>query len=758
MTRDPRVEAAMAFQKLSAEAFGAQRQRENADLEFQVPEKQWPEEVRIQRQGSTVNGVPIPARPMLSIPKLDQPIQLTYNQWQRAHYGVGIHPVSPEADDETAEVIQGLYRSIEVDSRAYIGRGWGLDRAIKAGFGAYRVNTVPDESTDDPFDQKIVIQRILRQASVYWDPFAVEPDFCDQGRCLIVSFMSRAAAKADWPKAKLSGMSSEELLELQAQMPNFARFNAPTDAPKDQLKWYDGANDTVCIAEFFFTEYTSESVAAPDDAKKTRTIKKPVIKWVKINAVEVLEEGVWNGQYIPIIPCIGKELQPFDAERRWEGMIGPNKDSARLFNYQVTAAVEKGALQTKAPWVGAVGQFKTNNAQWQLANSRNLPYLEYDPVTVAGNIAPPPHRNLESVDLSAEIGLIQVANENLQAGTAIFDPSLGRTSGKERSGIAIQAVQQQGDMSQSHFLANMADISMTYEAKVVLDLIPKIYDRPGRVARIIGENDDRREVMLNQPFVEGPNKRPMPVPLPQMPGMMARMGSTIMGRPPQSQKPPKTLHYDLTKGRYGVVVSVGKSYQTRAQEGSDALGELIKAIPETAPGLLPIWLKFQDFPGHAEAAEVMKKLQPPQLQQGEDADEDPAALQQKLQAQGQMLEEVSKMAQEQAKQIEMETTKEQAETQRQEREQGVKVELAQIAAARDVELARIKADNAMLLLREKARLDLRLQDDQQAHEAALARAEAGQAERMADQAHKQAEDLAVQQAALEPEPEAGAEA
>lgn len=744
--RDPIVSDALEFQKLSSEAFGLQRQREDAALEFQVPEKQWPVEVRTQRQGQTVQGVPIPARPMLSIPSLAQPIQGVYNQWASAHYGVQIHPQSHDADDETAEIMQGLYRSIEVDSRAYIGRGWGFDRALKAGFGAYRVDVVYDEATDDPDDLKIVIKRILRQASVYWDPFAVEPDFCDQRRNLIVSFISRADFKREYPDASVATMNSDDLLDMQSQMPNWARLNSAGERESGQLKWYDAQNDTVCVAEYFYTEWVDEPMAA---GSKRPSRKKPVIKWAKINAVEVLDSRTWNGDYIPIIPVIGSELQPFDAERRWQGMIEPNADSARLLNYEVSNAVETDALRPKAPFIGYVGQFKTNQAQWQLANVRNLPYLEADPVMVGGQLAPLPKRNETSVDLSSSIALIQLARESIQTGTNVVDATALEAMAKRRvAKDTIGAMQDGNAMSQSHFLQNMADITMTYEAKVVCDLIPKIYDRPGRVAQVLGENNDRREVMLNTPFIVNPKtKRPMQVP----------QGVGI--QPLKAE--PKT--YDLTKGKYGQVISIGKSYKTRAMQGSDALGEIIKGIPETAMPLLPIWLRFQDFPGHEEAEQVMKKLQPPQLQAVEDGEEETieTVKAQRDQA-AQTVEQMSKVIEEQQKAIETDQIKVQGELKKAEIGAQVDVQKAQIDNQTKLEIARMNAQVELQIAAQKvhaenartladAETKAALQDDQQRHEhaeAALDRFhENQQLEQQTELAEQQAENAAVRQVA-----------
>src|SRR6185295_18012561 len=120
--------------------------------------------VRDSRKGATIAGVTLPERPMLSIPSLDQPIQLVLNQEKAAHLGVQIHPLSEDADDDTAEVLQGLYRRIEVDSRANLARSFAFQRGVKAGTGEYEVTTEYDDDSAETKDQRIVIKRILHQS------------------------------------------------------------------------------------------------------------------------------------------------------------------------------------------------------------------------------------------------------------------------------------------------------------------------------------------------------------------------------------------------------------------------------------------------------------------------------------------------------------------------------------------------------------------------------------------------------------------
>jgi hypothetical protein len=731
------VTDALEFQKFSAEVFAQQRQRELDDLACQVPEKLWPEDVAVQRRGQVIGGVKIPARPMISIPKLDQPIQLVYNQWARAHYGVRVHPLSLDADDDTAEVIQGLYRSIEVDSRAYIARGWAFDRAIKAGIGWYRVNTTWDDATDDPFDQKIVIERILRQSNVYADPYATEPDFSNAERGLIVSVLSwgayQRAFSKDARKARGSTYDGDPLEEMN-------------DSDLDQLAstnpfWISGSGKDrrVTIGEYFYTEwktrdrvrltdgghgYADETDQALIDGNgPVRPERVPTIHVCKITATEKLESTIWNGRYLPLIPVLGKELQPFDEERWWTGIIGPNKDSARLFNYEVSGAVEKDALATKSPWIGPVGTFKTNQAAWDQASTRNFSKLEYDLVVGPnGQLGPPPQRNLQSVDLSSSIALIQIANQNIQAGTALYDPSLGNTGSQSRSGRAVLAEQQQGDLSNSHFVESMANVSMTYEAKVILDLMAKIYDRPGRVAELIGQDDDRRLVKLNEPYQEDPQtKRPMSGPMPQGQRGQPQMGpmATGNGHPPQ----PKTLTYDLKKGRYGVVVDVGQSYQTRLQQGADAFGKFLEVAPQLMPLLGDLWFQFQDFPGHTEAADRLHKMLPPQVSGEDGQGPTPEQMQAQLQQASQMVQAMQQRIQELeqaevAKQVQV-----QGQLQKAQIDAQAKLSTAERQDATKVQLAQIKAQLDWMLAQFQAKTDFQLQNDEQRHEVAMRSAE-----------------------------------
>lgn len=696
------VQEAIDRFNLCVSAEEKQRNREIDALKFQVPELQWPDEVRTSRSASTMgsgqSAVNIAARPMLSIPKLDQPIQLVLNQEKAAHLGVQVHPLNEDANDETAEVLQGLYRAIEVDSRAGLARSWGFERLVKAGRGVYRILKEYDDTSDHPSDQKIVIKRIYEQGCVYADPAATEPDKSDAEYVLVVEDIPLKRYRRLFPDSTLGKYSDEEFTALGNEKPG----------------WISGEKESVAIrvCEYFYCQYEQEPVEWDgSDGKKTgRTKEKRIVHWCKVNAVEELDKNIWDGQYLPFV-WLTRELIPFDGDQRCVGIIEPNKDAQRLFNYAASASVEMAALETKASHAIDPRQIAGYEQWWYQKNTRNFPVLPYTRVVDGVDLGPPVPIQADMSKMQVNALLLSQAGDFIHAGTSTFEPSLGNTTPNVRTKGGTLALQQQSEQANSHWIQILADIGMTHEAKIVLDLIPHVYDRPGRVARILDTEDNSKQVMLNAPFrMQG--KRPVAVPPPGAPqppsppglapGRPVGMGQSPAAaavRPMGLQGPPQpppgeVKHYDLKKGRYGVTVSIGKAYKSRVEQGKDELGQLFAAEPQLFQILGDIYLKFADFPGHREAAERVKKMLPPQLQD-KDQQGDPAQeLERAKAAIAQMQQQLKELEPERVKaQVAIETTKAkaQADTQQAQLKSQADVEIARMNNATKIAVARITA-------------------------------------------------------------------
>lgn len=629
------LEQAIKDYRVAYEAVEKQLDREQRALRFQVPALQWSDDARRARLGDGI----VPPRPMLSVSLLEQPISLIVNQMRQADLGIQVHPVSPDAEDETAETIQGLLMYEDRRCNAEQARAWAFDRSVKAGRGWYRLATVYDNEGGEKGDQRVVVQRILHQEGVFPDPAACEPDYSDARFMFVVAWMTPSQFKAAYPGVEVPKQKDLALWSLvKQQAPEWVR------------------DDDLLVAEYWHREKVGEG------AEDYRTYCCKLCGW------QVLEEPQeFPAPWIPIIPALGRELQPFDEERRYMGIIEPAMDPQQLHNYACSTMVENMAAEPRAPFIGYAGQFEGFEDQWRQVNVRNFPYLEVNPVVDAatGQMLPLPQRvQVDSSKMQLSLMAIQEARNMTQTATAIFDASLGKIPDKERSGKAILALQQQSDAGTSVFIQNFADISMQHEARIRLALYPKIYDRPGRVARVLRGDDKKTEaVMLGAPFVVDPRtKRPMPAPPGQRQGVK---------------------NYDLTKGSYAVSVTVGKSFQTRLAEGSDRIGQLIQAEPALFPAIGDIYLRYQDWPGSQEIADRVAKLRDKQFPGIADKDDEgpsPEMLKGKLEQQGQMMQAMQQQMQAMGAALEGKQMELQA-----------KVQIAEMQ--RDTQLRKTAADN-----------------------------------------------------------------
>ena len=609
-----RVEKAVAQFKLSAETYSKQRQREESYLRFQVPELQWEDEIRDYRSSQFGNqGVPMPPDPTLSISMLDEPIQLELNRQRAASLEPKIHALSEDATDDTALVLQELNRHIDVDpdSRAANARSWGMDRSTKAGLGWYYIDKVVDPDGGHPFDQKLLVKRLLYQDGIFPDPTAQMADWSD-------GMFLHDIVDVPWDSYTLGKYAKSKLAEFSE-----SDFKAMGPADADWIvNVADKERRAIRISNYWRVEILTrryvllndgsvefddeipdgKSIATDDDVQRLqyeglreRDVEERHVYKSVMNGIEELEPEVeWDGKYIPYIPCIGIELQPFESERRWVGMIAGAMDAQRLVNYSASQAVKIAALEPQAPWQAEEGVLpEPLKSAYVQGNTRKFPVLTYAATNAAGMRSTAPSRvQIDTARLGPSMELLTMGKDFVQAATFTYGPSRGEQTPAHRSGTAIQALQGQTAQGNSHFLDNEANISLPLEMKIKLDLIPHVYDRPGRVLQVITGEGKTRQVMLNQPFTMQGNR---PVPFQPL--------------TPDAPLPDGVKHFNLNKGRYGVSVTIGKSNDSRVQEGSDAVGRIMEADPQLLPILGPAWAKFQDFPGAHAVQLALEKWQ-----------------------------------------------------------------------------------------------------------------------------------------------------
>ena len=732
--------------KLTAEAETKQRQREVEDLKFVDWDDQWPADVKAARGGmQAAGGVPgVPARPCLTINKLRQPIQQVVNQARSSRLMLQFSPKGNGASRETAELFEDIARAIQVDSRAHLARNWAFERATKCGRGFYRIVTQPTERasrdgqwTAEDFDTEIVYKRILNQSSVYFDPFTQEPDGSDAEWCFITEDVPLERYQRLFPDSDVAGLDDDQLTAVGDEHQGWIGVDV------------DGGR-TIRIAEYFYVEHDTQTVYAladgsfvvgekPKDAQVIgqREIDQRSVKWCKLNACEILESEGIDGSYIPVIPVIGDESN-INGERRWTGIVRPAMAAQQSYNYMRSAQVEGVGLAPKAPWVGYIETIEPFRAWWDQANTRNFPFL---PIAAArdmgGNVLPPPQRSAVEPAIQAITMAAHEASDDIHATTGIPPVAMGQLDPHERSGKAIQALQAQAEVGSSAYLDNLANMSMQYEGKVLRDLIPRVFDRPGRIVAAIGADEQRKLVMLNQLFKRDANGHPVPLP-------------------PQAQNDPDAEYYNLADGAYAVAVKVGKSYTTRLEQQGSMLGDIAQAAPGLLPAFADIWIEDMDLPGGMKIADRVRKVTGMGDDQKEQAD--PQQMQMQMQQMQQVMQAMQAELAEKTKALDADVVKSQADLAKADKDNAAKIEVARIQAQAGLAEAEIKAQMADMN-QQIAMLELMIGN---AHAASTQASEQAHQQQMArEQAENAAGQMSAQQAhdaemAERGQPEAGA--
>src|SRR5262249_19084595 len=84
------ITEAIEWLKFALRVYEKQIKRESEDLEFQVAEGAWPDDVKAMRGAQPAIGTlpALPSRPMISVATLDEPVALVSAEERKAHLGV----------------------------------------------------------------------------------------------------------------------------------------------------------------------------------------------------------------------------------------------------------------------------------------------------------------------------------------------------------------------------------------------------------------------------------------------------------------------------------------------------------------------------------------------------------------------------------------------------------------------------------------------------------------------------------------------
>ena len=619
------------------------------DLRFGKGE-QWPVDIANQRK--------LEARPCLTVNLQPAFIRQVVNEARQNRPQIKIRPVDNKADVQTAKVAEGLVRHIESISDADVAYDTAIDSAARTGMGFFEIDV--DYAYDDTFEKDILFRRIGNPFSVVFDGQSTAADSSDWRRCHVAELIAREDFEKLYPGAQTGGFDADDKVNpwCTGDEVRLSRYYQKIEVDRELVLMSNGA--VVDVEQLEDPEINAAFAAmgiTVVNQRKTKSCK--IIKRL-ITGREVLAETEWNGSIIPVVPVYGEEIN-VEGRRHFHSLIHDGKDAQRMFNYWRSTATELLALAPKAPWIGPKGAFKTDAGKWATVNTKTWGVLEYDGAT------PPARQPFDQVP----VGVLQEAvnaADDMKRIIGIHDASTGmygdEVSG-EASGKAIRYRKHQADTSVYHFTDNL-NRAIRCGGRVLLDLIPQVYSGP-RIVRILG--------------------------------LDGKPGAVALG--PQGSQPPNGFEavYDLTVGKYDLVVEAGPSYATRREEAVESITAFVTAFPQSAPILGDMIAKMSDWPEHEEVGKRLETLLPPAIKAEINGQPPPPPeVPPEVQIAQQKAQSDITIQQQKAQQ---DFTLEQQKAQNQQ-------EREIIQAKADIEVQHMKAESEMQIEREKAQLRFEL--------------------------------------------------
>jgi len=545
---------------------------------------QWPDSIRRTRD--------LQDKPALTLNVTRQHNLKIINDMRKSKESCKILGMGNGATQESAEVVKQLIRHIEYNSKAQRNaytpaRGF----QVKGGIGWWRI--VTDYESNETFDQEIYIKGVPDPLSVFMDPDCQEADCSDARYAFIFSFMPRELIEAlvpDYPwqlgaPRMPIGIAPGESFFIEKDHWIVCEYFRKVPLQDKLISFMTPMGERLTVRESKLPDGIGARLRE-DERTMVRNVVDQQIEWKLIVGDEIVDETIWPGKYIPLIRCIGEE-SVIEGILDRKGHTRALTDAQRMFNYNASASIEFGALQTKSPWLAAAAAIEGLEGMWNTANTENhsvLVFKHVDDDNPDGVIPTPQKIEPPNASPAFEQGM-DTAFKQMMMTSGQYANQQGQM-GNERTGTAIKERLQEGESATYHFTDNYED-ALVYTYQQIIDLIPKVYDTR-RIKHILADDGVEMEIELD-PAAQQPYAY-----------QMDRQNRIIR----------RVLN--PTMGTYEVAASIGPNVESKRQEAVEDLTQILTEAPALTAIIGDILLRNMDFDDAQEAAMRLRRMVPPQ--------------------------------------------------------------------------------------------------------------------------------------------------
>jgi hypothetical protein len=517
-------------------------------------------------------------RPYYTFNKLRKVVKQLSGDIRQNMPSLKVIPVQ-NAGYEESQIMNEMIRYIERTSNADDAYRVAAEQQLDGGYGFWLIDF--EDSTFEPNAKEIKIRRISNRFTVYLDQKSNTYTYEDARWGFITELVPEEEFKEKYPKAVLNGVESTvgdyEIDWYEEEHIRIAIYYYKVKKKVTVVKIFNPFNGELYNAELT-EEFTEKSIKRAGlilvDSEEKELDK---VMWCKASGSEILEDPQpFPCEYIPIVPTFGYE-QNNQGKRVYRAVTYDAEAAQEAYNYTTTKAIERTALSPLAPFIGTDQQFKGKEEMWTNANRRNYAALIYnfDP-----NAPGPPQRNFPPPISQALIQQAAISdndiNDIIGRGLASFG-----LANRERTGAAIEAQKRSSDVTTYTFFSNFL-MSMQYSGRILLSMIPQIYDNE-RVIRIFGDDNQVRELQINKVVRD------------------LRTGEEI-------------IINDLSKGKYDYIPISTIGQLTKRLEMKQALIDVMTIAPEFRPAFIEAFVDASDIPNKESVLETIRTIKQQQAE------------------------------------------------------------------------------------------------------------------------------------------------
>lgn len=654
-------------------------------------------------------------RPCIWPDEISQYVKQSNNNLRQNKRSAKISPRSEQAKDEDAEHRQAYIRGIEYASRAQSIYSTAFESCTECAFGFWRINC---RVTGPNGEQEPRLVRIPNQFTAYLDPDAKERDFSDGNIGFVLDRMRQTAFARKYRKAKKRSFTGTD-----------------TELAPD---WFSG--EDIIVAEY----WCREEIEA-EDGEKTYKVTQYIT-----NGVEVLETNEWIGSWIPIIGVFGEEMYVRtggQSKRMFLSLIRRARAPQTMLAYIASQEAQEFGMAPQAPFMVIRGSVDPD--KWKDAHRIPQAYLEFFPpmdwnVQTMGPV-PAPSRpqfmpNAQAYQISRESW-----RRAIQAAMGLTPLPTSAQRQNEKSGIALEKIQNQEAIGSFHFIDNFVG-ALCNSTRQIDELITKLAELDSLPKQLLGKDQKDEDLTLHV------------VPRAQAEEFMRKIEERKQAQAanPASEHLNEADYFFAHRGQFEVTIADGPNKESEREERMEFADTIFQTVTNLAqvlpPGavakLLALAVRMKNVGSFGD--EIADVLDPKQAQQ---------QLQQAQQAAQEMQAEIQKLQLEKAGKVLDNEYKMHVEQMR----LSVEQQIAQLNADLKAYIANVTTKAQSIAEREKLFQETQIENHHAAHEAGLqasdqahardtaaSAAATQQAAQVADQQHQQT--LAAQPPPTEPQP------